>query len=116
MKKFLLKPRTVVGLVISIAILVLYAITMAPDVLAHDSGEWQAAGSTFGISHFPGSPAYTLLSNLFALAPIGEPAARGWLLRLSDHVSCQDVPRPGTPEISAGDLYWRRILHCDTSL
>lgn len=76
MKKFLLKPRTVVGLVIGIAILVLYAITMAPDVLAHDSGEWQAAGSTFGISHSPGSPAYTLLSNLFALAPIGEPAAR----------------------------------------
>ncbi|MHB1390337.1 MAG: protein O-mannosyl-transferase family [Thermoleophilia bacterium] len=76
MNKFMVKPRSVVGLVIGLASLVLYFITMAPDVLAHDSGEWQAAGSTFGISHSPGSPAYTLVSNLFALAPFGEPAAR----------------------------------------
>ncbi|MHB8922016.1 MAG: protein O-mannosyl-transferase family, partial [Thermoleophilia bacterium] len=76
MKKLLLKPRSLVGLVLGIATLVLYFISMSPDVLAHDSGEWQAAGSTFGISHSPGSPAYTLLANLFALAPFGEPAAR----------------------------------------
>lgn len=65
-----------IGALLGLASLVIYTGTLAPDVLAHDSGEWQAAGATLGISHSPGSPAYTIVSWLFSLAPLGSPAAR----------------------------------------
>lgn len=70
------RPRVAVGALLGISSLILYTITLAPDILAHDSGEWQAAAATLGISHPPGSPAYILLGYLFSLAPIGSLAAR----------------------------------------
>jgi 4-amino-4-deoxy-L-arabinose transferase-like glycosyltransferase len=69
-------PRAIAAVLIGITCLVLYTITLAPDVLAHDSGEWQAAAATLGISHSPGSPAYLILGYLFTLVPIGTEAAR----------------------------------------
>ncbi len=63
---FLPKPRTI-GAVLSGAVFFsLYCYTSAPGVLASDSGEWQAAGATLGISHSPGSPAYTIISWMFS--------------------------------------------------
>lgn len=76
MKDYLLRPRVAVGAGLGLVSLIIYTITLAPDVLAHDSGEWQAAGATLGISHAPGSPAYTIVTWLFSLVPIGSPAAR----------------------------------------
>ncbi|MDO8737010.1 MAG: DUF2723 domain-containing protein, partial [Thermoleophilia bacterium] len=73
---FLTRPRVIIGALLGIASAVLYTITLAPDILAHDSGEWQAAAVTLGISHPPGSPAYILIGYLFSLAPIGSLAAR----------------------------------------
>lgn len=75
-KAFFLKPATVAGAVLGLAAIIIYTITLAPDVLAHDSGEWQAAGATLGITHGPGTPAYTIVSWLFSLIPIGSAAAR----------------------------------------
>ncbi|MHB1326370.1 MAG: protein O-mannosyl-transferase family, partial [Thermoleophilia bacterium] len=49
---------------------------MAPDILAHDLAEWQAAGITLGIAHAPGSPSYILISHFFSWLPVGLPAAR----------------------------------------
>lgn len=76
MKAFLLKPTTVVGAILGLAAMIIYTITLAPDVLAHDAGEWQAAGATLGIAHGPGSPAYTIVSWLFTLVPIGNAAVK----------------------------------------
>lgn len=76
MKAFFFKPATAAGAVLGVAAIIIYTITLAPDVLAHDSGEWQAVGATLGITHGPGSPAYTIFSWLFTLFPIGTAAAR----------------------------------------
>lgn len=73
---FPVDPRLAATLVIGIASLIVYTITLAPDVLAHDSGEWQATAATLGISHAPGSPLYTLIGYLFTLVPVGTVAAR----------------------------------------
>jgi len=70
------RPRVVSGALVGIFSLVLYSITLAPDILAHDSSEWQASAATLGISHPPGSPAYTLIGYLFTLVPVGNLAAR----------------------------------------
>ena len=45
-------------------------------MLGHDSGDWQAAGATLGISHSPGSPLYTIIAWLFTHIPFGTEAAR----------------------------------------
>ena len=73
---YIRNPRLIATLLVGLAFLVLYTITLAPDVLAHDSGEWQASAATLGISHSPGSPAYLLLGYLFTLVPLGTEAAR----------------------------------------
>lgn len=76
LKTSLRRPRVLIGIAAGAVALVLYTITMAPDVLPHDSGDWQAAGATWGLSHAPGSPAYMIAANLFALVPLGKAAAR----------------------------------------
>lgn len=76
MKAFLLKPANLAGVLLGLAALIIYTITLAPDVLAHDSGEWQAAGATLGIAHGPGTPAYTIISWLFTLVPVGNAAVK----------------------------------------
>jgi hypothetical protein len=75
-KSIFLKPRVIIGIAIGLVCLILYTITMAPDIGAHDVAEWQATGSSLGIAHAPGSPAYTLISYLFTLLPLGALAAR----------------------------------------
>lgn len=76
MKAFFLKPSTIAGLIIGLAVLALYSYTVAPDVLAHDPGDWQASAATLGIAHPPGSPAYVIVAWLFSLVPVGNVAAR----------------------------------------
>lgn len=71
-----LRTDAIATAAVGLAFLVLYTITLAPDVLAHDSGEWQAAAATLGISHSPGSPAYLIIAHLFTLVPLGTAAAR----------------------------------------
>lgn len=74
--EFLYRPRVIAAVIIGIATLVLYSITLAPDILAHDSSEWQAAAATLGISHSPGSPAYIITGWLFSQFPLGSQPAR----------------------------------------
>ncbi len=69
-------PAASGGAAVGIAFLALYTYTLAPDVLGHDSGDWEAAGALLGLSHSPGSPAYTIIGWLFSRVPIGSLAAR----------------------------------------
>jgi len=64
--KFLLKPRAIGAVLVGAVFFGLYCYTEAPDVLASDCGDWEAAGATLGISHAPGSPAYTIVSWIFS--------------------------------------------------
>ena len=65
-KQFLLRPRTIGAVSCGVVFFALYLYTSAPAVLASDTGDWEAAGATLGISHAPGSPAYTILSWIFS--------------------------------------------------
>jgi hypothetical protein len=59
---------------VSVSLLVLYAITLAPGLLPADAGEYQLNGAVLGISHPPGFALYTLASWLAARAPWTAPA------------------------------------------
>ncbi len=74
--RFIRNPEFIGATAIGAAFLALYTYTLAPDILGHDVADWQAAGVTLGISHSPGSPAYTILSWLVSRVPVGNAAAR----------------------------------------
>ena len=57
-----------------VAALALYVATLAPDVLAADSGELQTVAAQLGVAHPPGFPLYVLLAHLFTRLPVGSPA------------------------------------------
>lgn len=64
----------VAGLVTIVAFIV-YLITLAPDVLAADSGELQVVAAQLGIAHPPGFPLYVMTAHLFTrLLPFTAPA------------------------------------------
>lgn len=53
----------------------LYVVTLAPDVLAADSGELQVVAAQLGVAHPPGFPLYVILAHLFTrLLPFVSPA------------------------------------------
>jgi len=54
--------------------LALYVATLAPGVLAADSGELQTVAAQLGVAHPPGFPLYVLLAHLFTRLPVGSPA------------------------------------------
>lgn len=59
----------------------LYLVTLAPDLLPADNGEYQMVAATLGVAHPPGFPLYTMLGHLFTWLPIGPtPAYRVNLL------------------------------------
>jgi 4-amino-4-deoxy-L-arabinose transferase-like glycosyltransferase len=57
-----------------------YTMTLAPDVLPHDSGELQLVGPTLDIAHPPGYALYTMLGKIFSIIPLQTPAWRMNLL------------------------------------
>jgi hypothetical protein len=71
------RPRPLTWLIsalLFVAFLALYLVTLAPDVLAADSGELQGVAAQLGVAHPPGFPLYVMLAHLFTRLPIGSPA------------------------------------------
>ena len=64
----------VAGGLLFAAFLALYVVTLAPDVLAADSGELQTVAAQLGVAHPPGFPLYIMLANLFTRLPSESPA------------------------------------------
>ncbi len=60
------------GLVLFVA----YLNTLAPTVLAQDSGRFQARAYVLGIGHPTGYPTYIMLGKLFTYLPVGDVAYR----------------------------------------
>ncbi|MCS7061233.1 MAG: DUF2723 domain-containing protein [Anaerolineae bacterium] len=56
--------------------LILYMLTLNPDVQPADSGEFQIAAITLGVAHPPGYPLFTMLGWLFAQMPFGSAFTR----------------------------------------
>lgn len=51
-----------------VAAFALYVATLAPDVLAADSGELQTVAAQLGVAHPPGFPLYVMVAHLFTRA------------------------------------------------
>ncbi len=71
----LLRPAWPWAVVVGVGFFLLYVFTLAPDVLAADSGELQVVAAQLGVAHPPGFPLYTLVAHLFVrLLPFVSPA------------------------------------------
>src|SRR5262245_28458182 len=56
-----------IALLVGVATMTVFAITLAPDVSFWDSGEFIATSWSMGIPHPPGTPLYVLIGRVFAL-------------------------------------------------
>jgi hypothetical protein len=65
------------GALVAVAVLALYALTLAPTTAMWDTSEYMAAAKDLGIPHPPGNPLFVLIAYLFGTLPIAhEFAAR----------------------------------------
>ncbi|MBK9051253.1 MAG: DUF2723 domain-containing protein [Chloroflexi bacterium] len=59
-----------IPLILFLATFSLYLLTLSPDILPADNGEFQYTGTLLGVAHPPGFPLYTLLSWLMTKLPL----------------------------------------------
>ncbi len=74
-KKHRFVPVKYLNAGLSAAFFALYVITLAPDILPADNGEFQWIAAQLGVAHPPGFTLYTMLGYLAARIPIGPSAA-----------------------------------------
>ncbi len=96
------------SLAVSAVALLIYVLTLHPDVAGGDSGELTGAIVTGGVIHPPGYPLYALLGRLFLLVPHGTLAWRVNLLSAvgdaaAAGVVCAAVTRLGGPAPETAD-------------
>ena len=64
------RPSYVAAGIASLAVFVLYLITLAPSTAMWDASEYIAAAYVLGLPHPPGNPFFILIGNVFAHLPI----------------------------------------------
>ena len=67
------RPSYLAAGLVTLAVLVLYLVTLAPSTAMWDASEYIAAAYVLGLPHPPGNPFFVLLANVFGKLPI--PAA-----------------------------------------
>ncbi|MFN8535464.1 MAG: DUF2723 domain-containing protein [Dehalococcoidia bacterium] len=92
-----------------LAALALYLRTLAPTVLAFDSGEFQFVGPTLGLAHPTGYPLYLLLVWLTSFLPAGDVAHRVNLLSALCAAGSVGLTVPVGVTIFPGGALARRI-------
>ncbi len=75
------RPPYAAALLVSLAVLTVYTLTLAPTVTFWDAGEFIAAAKVLGIPHPPGTPLFVIITHVWGtLLPFGEFAWRTNLL------------------------------------
>src|SRR3954469_22184489 len=69
------RPSYLAAAIVSLVVLVLYLVTMAPNTAMWDTSEYIAAAYTFGLPHPPGNPFFVIVGRVFALLPIAPNVA-----------------------------------------
>jgi len=67
------RPSYLAGGIVSLVVLVLYLVTLAPSTAMWDTSEYIAAAYTLGLPHPPGNPLFVLIGRVFAMLPIFGP-------------------------------------------
>ena len=71
------RPSYLAAGVVSLAVFILYVVTLAPTTAMWDASEFITAAYTLGLPHPPGNPFFVLIGHVFTLLPIAStPAMR----------------------------------------
>ncbi len=69
------RPSYLAAAVVSVVILALYVVTLAPSTAMWDTSEYITAAYTLGLPHPPGNPLFVLIGRVFAILPIAKSVA-----------------------------------------
>jgi hypothetical protein len=69
------RPSYLAAALASLAVLLLYILTLAPSTSMWDTSEYIAAAYVLGIPHPPGNPLFVLIGRVFAILPIAPTVA-----------------------------------------
>ncbi|HEY9228919.1 MAG TPA: DUF2723 domain-containing protein, partial [Gemmatimonadaceae bacterium] len=69
------RPSYRAAFFVSLGVLVLYLLTLAPSTAMWDTSEYIAAAYTLGLPHPPGNPLFVIIGRVFAILPIAGSVA-----------------------------------------
>src|SRR5829696_1708584 len=69
------RPSYLAAAIVSLAVFVLYVLTLAPTTAMWDTSEYITAAYTLGLPHPPGNPLFVLIGRVFAILPIASSIA-----------------------------------------
>ncbi|HEY7393601.1 MAG TPA: DUF2723 domain-containing protein, partial [Gemmatimonadaceae bacterium] len=69
------RPSYLAALIVSLCVLVLYLVTLAPSTAMWDTSEYIAAAFTLGLPHPPGNPLFVIVGRVFSILPIASSVA-----------------------------------------
>ena len=68
-------PEYRASIIVGVAVLAIYLLTMAPSTAMWDTSEYIAAAYSFGLPHPPGNPLFVIVGHMFSLLPIASNVA-----------------------------------------
>src|SRR5688500_5775210 len=69
------RPSYLAAAIVSLAVFVLYVLTLAPTTAMWDTSEYITAAQVLGMPHPPGNPLFVLIGRVFAILPIAPTVA-----------------------------------------
>ena len=69
------RPSYLAAAIVTLAVFVLYVLTLAPTTAMWDTSEYITAAYTLGLPHPPGNPLFVLIGRVFAILPIAPTVA-----------------------------------------
>ena len=69
------RPSYLAAGIVSLAVFLLYILTLAPSTAMWDTSEYIAAAYTLGLPHPPGNPFFVLIGRVFSILPIASSIA-----------------------------------------
>src|ERR1051325_1059714 len=69
------RPSYLAAAIVSVLVLILYLVTLAPSTAMWDTSEYIAAAYTLGLPHPPGNPLFVIIGRVFSILPIASSVA-----------------------------------------